>query len=55
MCYHANCFINLLLIQDTIPDDFKSARAVPIFKKNDKTKVSNFRHVSILTIISKIF
>ena len=47
--------INLSLIQGTIPDDLKSARVVPIFKRNDRTEVGNYRPVSILTIISKIF
>ena len=36
-------------------DDLKSARVVPIFKKNDKTEVGNYRRVSILSIISKVF
>ena len=48
--------INLSLIQGVAPDDFfKSARVVPLFKKNDKTEVGNYRPVSILTIISKVF
>ena len=45
--------INFTLIQGTIPDDLKSARVVPLFKKNDRTEVGNYRPVSILTIISK--
>ena len=47
--------INLSLIQDVVPDDLKSARAVPLFGKSDKTEVGNYRPVSILTIISKVF
>ena len=47
--------INLSLIQGTIPDDLKSARVVPLFKKNDRTEVGKYRPVSILAIISKIF
>ena len=39
--------INLSLIQGIVPDDLKSARVVPIFKKNDKTEVGNYRPVSI--------
>ena len=46
---------DLSLIQGIVPDDLKSARVVPLFKKNDKTEVGNFRPVSILTIISKVF
>ena len=47
--------INLSLIQGVVPDDLKSARVIPLFKKNDKTEVSNFRPVSILCILSKVF
>ena len=43
--------INLSLIQGVVPDDLKSARVVPLFKKSDKTEVGNYRPVSILTII----
>ena len=43
--------INLSLIQGAVPDDLKSARVVPLFKKSDKTEVGNYRSVSILTII----
>ena len=38
-----------------MPDDLKSARVVPLFKRGDKTEVGNYRPVSILTIISKVF
>ena len=47
--------INLSLIQGIVPDDLKSARVVPLYKKNDKLSVGNYRPVSILNIVSKIF
>ena len=47
--------INLSLNQSVVPDDSKSARVVPLFKKSDKTEVGYYRPVSILTIISKVF
>ena len=47
--------INLSLIQGMVPEDLKSARVVPIFKKNDKTSVGNYRPISILSIVSKIY
>ena len=46
--------INLSIIQGVVPDDLKSARVVPLYKKNDKTEVSNYRPVSILSIVSKV-
>ena len=48
-------FINLSLIQGIVPDYLKSARVVALFKKNDKNEVGNYRPVSILSIISKVF
>jgi hypothetical protein len=46
--------INLSIIQGSVPDDLKSARVVPLFKKNDKTEVGNYRPVSILSVVSKV-
>ena len=37
--------INLSIIQCVVPDDLKSVRVVPLFKKNDKTEVGNYRPV----------
>ena len=39
--------INLSLIEGSVPDSLKSARVIPLFKKNDKTEVGNYRPVSI--------
>ena len=47
--------INLSIIQGVVSDDLKSAMVVPLFKKNDKTEVGNYRPVSILSIIFKVF
>ena len=41
--------INLSLKQGILPDDLKSTIVVPIFDKNDKTEVGNYRPVSILS------
>ena len=46
--------INLSIIQGSVPDDLKSARVVPLYKKNDKTDVGNYRPVSILSVVSKV-
>ena len=37
-----------------VPDEMKFARVRPIFKKNSQLDVSNYRPVSILSIVSKI-
>src|SRR6267154_792007 len=37
------------------PDQLKIARILPLFKKTDKTIVSNYRPISLLNSISKLF
>ena len=46
--------INLSLNQGIVPQDFKNARVVPLYKKSSKTEPGNYRPVSILSILSKI-
>jgi len=46
--YHLSWFLHVFTC------DLKSARVVPLFKKNDKTEVGNYRPVSILCDLSKI-
>ena len=37
------------------PDQWKVARILPLFKKGDKEKIENYRPISKLTSITKIF
>ncbi|CAG2230050.1 unnamed protein product [Mytilus edulis] len=37
-----------------VPDEMKTARVCPIFKKNSRLDVGNYRPVSILIVVSKI-
>ena len=37
------------------PDLWKVARIIPIFKEGDKTEKSNYRPISVLPVISKLF
>ena len=46
--------INLSILSGEVPSDMKSARVVPIYKKNCKTEAGNYRPVSILSVVSKI-
>ena len=40
---------------EEIPDDFKNANIVTIFKKSDRVDCGNYRGMSLLTIAEKIF
>ncbi len=42
------------LLAETITQQFKLAKAIPIFKKNDKTNPDNYKQLSLLSTINKI-
>ena len=47
--------INQSLETEIFPTAFKTSKVTPIYKKGDKANPSNYRPISILTTISKIF
>ena len=47
--------LNLLFSTGIFPNKLKIARVVPIFKKGDKSNPGNYRPISILPVISKLF
>eukprot|EP00732_Lithocolla_globosa_P001166 Lithocolla_globosa_v1_NODE_538_length_3793_cov_198.788235.p1 type:complete len:860 gc:universal NODE_538_length_3793_cov_198.788235:2774-195(-) len=50
------CFIfNLSIRTGSFPNDLKPARVVPLYKKGDPFMIPNYRPVSILITLSKIF
>ena len=40
--------------KNVVPKDLKNARVVPLFKKNKRSEVGNYRPVSVLSVVSKI-
>ena len=46
---------NRSLETGTYIDDWKKARVVPIFKSDDRRKCENYRPISIIPIVSKVF
>ncbi|MGL1888436.1 MAG: reverse transcriptase family protein [Reichenbachiella sp.] len=47
--------INLSIECGEFPQELKLAKVVPIYKKKEKTEPGNYRPVSILSIVSKLF
>ena len=46
--------MDLSLTSATVPDDFKLARVLPIYKKGNRNYEGNYRPVSILPVASKV-
>jgi hypothetical protein len=47
--------VNLSLSQGNFPDELKIAKVIPLFKANDPTHITNYRPVSVLPVLSKLF
>jgi len=47
--------VNMSLRSGRVPHELKTARVVPLHKKNSKTDAGNYRPISILNIMSKVF
>ena len=47
--------INQSLIREIFPDQLKNAKVIPIYKKGLHTLVGNYRPISLLSSISKLF
>ena len=49
------CLFNTSLVTSQFPDSWKLARVTPIFKEGDKAEKSNYRPISVLPVISRLF
>ena len=47
-------FFQASINQGSIPDEWKEANVVPIFKKGDKNKAVNYRPVSLTVVLCKV-
>lgn len=47
--------MNKIIDTGIYPEELKIAKVIPIFKGGDRTDASNYRPISILSIIAKIF
>ena len=52
--YPLTHLVNLSLAENYVPESWKRAKIVPIFKSNDKTDPTNYRPISLLPTLSKI-
>ena len=48
------CIFNLSMFDGIVPDKLKTAKVVPIFKKGDRSRASNYRPISLLSVFDKL-
>ena len=46
--------VNLSIVTKTVPGELKCAKIIPLYKKESRLEVGNYRPVSILSCMSKI-
>ena len=55
LCPTISELFNASVAEGSFPDCLKVARVVPIYKADDKSNVSNYRPISTLNVLSKVF
>ena len=55
LSHHLANLFNNSLNESTFPSDWKLANVIPVYKKGDKTDVANYRPISLLSCIGKVF
>lgn len=55
IAFPISILINRSLLEGQFPDDLKIAKVVPLYKAKSKDDVSNYRPISVLSCISKIY
>ena len=49
------CIFNASIATGIFPDEWKKARVSPVFKKGTKSDPNNYRPISVIPVVSKIF
>ena len=47
--------INFAFAKGIFPDSLKVAKVIPVFKKGNRSLLTNYRPISVLSVFSKIF
>ena len=47
--------INLCSLVLIVPDDWKCARVTPLFKQGEASDLNNYRPISVIPVIAKVF
>ena len=55
LCFPLCVIVNQSLNTGIFPQSLKIAKVIPVFKKDDNTNLTNYRPISLLPVLSKIF
>ena len=55
LCKPLTIIINQMIETGVYPEKFKILKITPIYKKNERTNIANYRPISLLPTLSKIF
>ena len=53
--HHLANLINNSINESAFPSDWKLAIVIPVYNKGDRTDMSNYRPISLLSCIGKVF
>ena len=46
---------NSSLVNNKVPDDWKISRVTPLFKRGKRSNMNNYRPISIISVVAKVF
>ena len=55
VCEPLTHIFNCCLDSGQFPDSFKVVKVIPVFKKGNRQEMDNYRPISIIPVISKVF
>ena len=55
MAEEITLLINFLIASSSWPDEWKCSNLTPVLKKDEDTRKENYRPVSVLTALSKVY
>ena len=55
MLFHARYLFNKPQMSGIFPDDWKCARVTPLFKQGESSDLNNYRPISVISVVAKVF
>ena len=55
ICIPIRDIFNQSVSQGIFPDDWKCAKVIPLFKQGDRDDLNNYRPISVISVMAKVF